>query len=203
MRIWPFPGERLQAGRCVHDVSDDRVVHPVDRTHVSRNDVAGVDADADLNSSRDRRPRASWFYLVHVALHLDGGDDRPFGVVVMRYRRPEHRHHAIAYVLVERSFVLEHHVCETRKVGVEQVDHLLGPHPFRHRGEPSDVREERRHLSALPAEPYLLRIREDPVHELMGNVAGEGVPKVRELRVLDAITIWLQIILIDSKIFSL
>ena len=160
-------GELLHPRRQMRRLADRRVVHVevvADRAH---HDVAGVEADPDLDI--DPVPLADVLGVVgHRVLHPQRGIAGPRRVVFVSQRRPEERHDAVAHDLIDGALVAVHglhHQLEDR------VDDL--PRFFRipvrqqlHRA--LQVREEHRHLLALTFQRALRG--EDLLREMPGGV---------------------------------
>ena len=163
----PGVGHLLHAGGEVRGLADRGVVHAqvaADRAH---HDLAGVEADADLD--RDALGAA---HLLGVApdrlLHAERGVAGAHGVILVGERRAEERHDAVAHDLVDRALVAVdrlHHVLED---GVEELARLLRIAVGQELHRALEVGEEDRHLLALALEGALRG--EDPLGEVPGRV---------------------------------
>ena len=88
-------------------------------------------------------------HLGHGGLHAEPGAHGALGVVLVRHRRAEDRHHVVADVLVDRAAVALHLVAEAQQRAVHERLHRLGSMPLGERGVAGQVGEQHRHLAAL------------------------------------------------------
>ena len=79
------------------------------------------------------------------------GAHRPLGVVAVGQRRAEHRHDAVADVLVDPAAVLLDQAVDALEEAAEQRVHLLGVELAAQRRVAGEVREEHRHLRRSPS----------------------------------------------------
>jgi hypothetical protein len=88
-------------------------------------------------------------HLGHGALHPEPRAHRTLGVVLVRHRRAEDRHHVVADVLVDGAAVALHLLAEAHEGAVHERLHRLRVHPLGERGVAREVREQHRDLAAL------------------------------------------------------
>ncbi len=80
---------------------------------------------------------------------LQGGADRPLGVVLVRDGRPPDGHHRIADELLDGAPVPLDQVGGGREVSAEQLADMLRVAVLRERGEANEIREEHRDQASL------------------------------------------------------
>ena len=137
---------RLEPRSGVDDVARDHALALL-RPRAERDErLARVDADTELELG----------LLVEDPV-ADGERraDGALGVVLVRDRGAEDRHHGVADELLDRAAEALELVAEPSVVRAEQRAHLLGIHLLGARGEADEVGEEHRHDLAL-LEPRLL-----------------------------------------------
>ena len=103
----PWRGELFHAGREIRGVPDGRILHVQVVSDCPDDDFAGIQADAQFD-----------FYAVGTAhltavganrgLHRQCGITRAHGMVLVRQRRTEYRHDAVAHHMVHRAFIAVH-----------------------------------------------------------------------------------------------
>ena len=136
---------RLQAGGGVHDVARG---HPLAPGRVGAEDderLARVHAHAHVEVERG-------VGLVHLGDRRPDGErrpHRPLGVVLVRDRCPEHRHHRVADELLHRAAEVLQPAPQDGVVGSERAAHVLDVHPLAAAGEADEVGEEHRDDLAL------------------------------------------------------
>ena len=142
-------GHLLHPRGQMRGLADRRVAHAqvaADRAH---DDLAGVEADADLD--RDALGPAHLFGVaLDGILHAERRVAGAHRVILMGERRPEERHDAVAHDLVDRALVLVnglHHVLED---GVEDLARLFGIAIRQELHRALEVGEEDGDLLALP-----------------------------------------------------
>ena len=112
-----------------------------DRLH---DDLTGMDADADLQA-RVRKPRDR-------VLHRQGREAAADGMVLMRPRRAEQRHHAIALDLVDDTVVAMDGVLHEIEHGLEKAHPQFGiAQAIDQTGRIADVGEKDGEAFAFPA----------------------------------------------------
>jgi hypothetical protein len=87
------------------------------------------------------------------------GADGALGVVLMRRRRPEQRHHRVADELLDRAAVALELLAQPRVVGGKHRAHVLRVEPLSAAGEADQVDEEDGHDLALLSRPALKQQR--------------------------------------------
>ena len=100
-------GEPQEPGRQVHRVPHRRVIHPQILADGADHDEARVDAHAhsELDAVHPSHVVGQRFEL---PLDRERSAERAMGMVFVRDRRAEQRHHAVAEELVDRAFVAVH-----------------------------------------------------------------------------------------------
>ena len=147
----PRLGQRLHQLRQADRMSLRRVVHAQIIADPTDHHFAGVEADA--HTERDAVPHT---HLVGIFAHgvaqREGGVARPLGVILVRNRRAEQGHDAVARVLVHRTLEAMNPAGEDLEEAIEDLVprfwiELLGQlHRSFHVGE------KHRHLFALALE---------------------------------------------------
>ena len=118
-------GQVLHACGEVGRLPDRRVVHVEVAADGAHDDLAGVQADADLDRDALAPPEVLGV-LLDGLLHPERGIAGPDGVVLVGERRAEERHDPVAHDLVHGALVAVdglHHALED---GVEEFSRLLG-----------------------------------------------------------------------------
>jgi len=161
-------GELLHAGRQVRGLAHGGVVHAeiaADRAH---HDVAGVEADADLDFHALGAAK-----LIRVApdgvLHPERGIARAHGVIFMGERGAEERHDAVAHHLIHGALVAVDGVHHPLEHGVENLARLLGITVGEQLHGALEVGEEDGDLLALALEGGLRS--QDLLGEVPGGIA--------------------------------
>ena len=131
----------LQPGRRVDDVA---------RGHALALGRPGAERDERL-AGRDRDPNLEVTLLADPVADRERGADRALGVVLVRGRRAEERHHRVADELLDRAAAALELGTQTRVVGLEDRAHVLRVHLLGPRREPDEVGEEDGHDLALLA----------------------------------------------------
>jgi hypothetical protein len=164
-----YPGGRelLHARRQVRGLSDRRVVHAQVAADRADHDVARVDADADLDL--DAMAAA---HLLGVAadrvLHAERGVAGAHRMVLVRQRRSEQRHDAVAHHLIDGPVVAMHRLHHARQHRVEDVPRLFGVAVGEQLHRAFDVGEQHRHVLAFALERSLRR--QDAVSKMLRRV---------------------------------
>src|SRR5450759_821967 len=152
-----FLVQRFQPGPQVYVVADYRVTHDGGRPDVTRDHVAGVDADANIKLRHPlAEPDAVQFaeFLHHVDRRLD----RMIRVTRIVQRGAEERHHHVPDELIDRALVAEHDFDHPGEVLVQLPDELLGIAALGDGREPPDVRKQHRHVAPLPPKLRLVGV---------------------------------------------
>ena len=132
----------LQAGRGVHDVARGHAL-ALGGARIERDeDFAGRDPDPELEAVLDGE-----------LADREGCADRPFGIVLVRDRSAEERHHRVADELLDRAAVVLELRADPGVVGAQDRLDVLRVERLRLRGEPDEVAEEHAHDLALAAPP--------------------------------------------------
>ena len=174
-------GRRLQSRRDVHRVADDGVVHAPLGADVAGDDLAGRDADAEVQPHpRQRRDLEAH----HLVLHGERRPDGPLGIVGVDHRRTEAGDHAVAEEVGDGAPVELDRVAHDRQVAVEQVQRRLGWVLGGERGVAAHVGEQRRDLPPIAAQRDRGRITEHLGGDVLADVAAEqvGQPVLERLR---------------------
>ena len=154
----PRFGQRLHALRQADRVPLRRVVHAQIVADPADHDLARVEADA--HPERDAVPHA---HLVGIFAHGVAQVQRRVAgalrVVLVRDRRAEERHDAVAGVLVHRALEAMDAVGEDREEAVEDLVPLFGIELLGQIHRALHVGEEHGHLLALAFEGGLRRCR--------------------------------------------
>ena len=140
-------GCTFQARGEVHGVAHHGVVFAHGRAHVARDDVARVDTDAHVHFVDGCGPLVALVFpllaqfsqfLLHIHCRFAGA----LGVVFERHGRPEEGDDGVAFVLVERSLVVDERVGHCGQVFVQQVHESARVADFfGERGETADIGE--------------------------------------------------------------
>ncbi len=106
----------FQARRQMCRLAHSRVVHAQVAADGAHHDLAGIEADANLDVDAARAAKLGGV-VTYRFLHAEGGITGANGVVLVGEGRPEERHDAVAHHLVDRAFVAVdrfHHQLEHR-----------------------------------------------------------------------------------------
>ena len=136
----PRPGEREESRREVRGVADGRVVHAEVRADGADHDEARVDAHPHAELDAVRSPH---FIGQRAELPLDRerSAQGAMGVVLVRDRRAEQRHHAVAQELVDRSLVAVHFGQDDFEGPIHDAVDVLGVEALGHGREARHVGE--------------------------------------------------------------
>ncbi len=126
----------LQPRGDVHGVPADGVVPRLRAAPHAAHHLTGVDADADLESRAQR---------LHCFADAKRSTECPLGVVVVRLRCPEDRHHRVADVLLDAPAVSLDLAGYGGEVGALDLAHRLGIARLRPTGKAHQVGEEGGH----------------------------------------------------------
>ena len=130
---------------------DRRVVHPEIAAHGADDDLARVQAHADVDA-RSLGPPERLRMAGHGFLHLERRVAGAHGVILVRERRPEQGHDPVAHHLVDRALVSVdrlHHPLEHR---IEQPSRLFRIPIGQELHRALQVREEHRDVFSLALE---------------------------------------------------
>jgi hypothetical protein len=150
----PRLGERLHALRQTDDVALGGEVHAqivADHSYSADHHLARVEPDAH----RERHPVLGAHLVGVLARRVSERQRRvagPLGVVLVRDRRPEERHDAVAGELVDEALEALDAVGEDREEALHDLRPRLGIHLLGELHRALDVGEEHRHLLALAFE---------------------------------------------------
>ena len=161
-------GGLLESRRRVDGVAGH---HALAGAQVAGDHLARVHAGAVLEA---HAPRALELVveLLERELHAPRGANRPERVVLMRARKPEHRHDRVADELLDRAPVLHEHTPHLLEVPVDDLVERLGVEPLAEHRRPLQVGEDDRHglphlgggdrgrerSAAEPAQPESVRV---------------------------------------------
>ncbi len=133
---------RLLKSRCdVHGVARYQEIGGL--VLARRDDLAGVDADADRNALSERRVAA------HAVTNLERRRESALGIVAVGLPEAEHGHDRIADEFLDRTAVLSHDVLRRRVEPTHECANVLGIHVFAECGRSHDVGEEDGHDAAF------------------------------------------------------
>ena len=178
-------GRLLHAGGEVRALAHRRVVHVQVAGDGAHDDLAGVQADADLDGGPVGSPHGVGVAL-HRLLHAQRRVAGARRVVLEGERRAEEGHDAVAHHLVHRALVAVNGVHHQLEHGIEELAGLLGVAVGQQLHRALHVGEENGHLLALALEGLLRG--QDPLDEVAGRVAlGRGEPRRRRWRGLAAL----------------
>jgi hypothetical protein len=135
---------RLEPRRHVHGVAD----HGVVAAHGAGQHLAGVHPDAKSEAHAVRLVEAG-VDVRHRVLHAERGADGTLGVVLVRDRRAENRHHVVADVLVDGAAEALDLVAQAAQAALHEALDRLGIHLLRHRRVTRQVGEDDGYLAAL------------------------------------------------------
>src|SRR5262249_14207687 len=134
----------LKTSGDVDRVADHRVV----AADGAGQHLAGVHADAQGEAHAVRLVEGG-VDVRHRILHSKRGAHRALGVVLVRHRRAEDRHHVVADVLVDGAAVALHLVAEATQAALYEALDRLGVHLLRHGRVARQVGEYDGHAPAL------------------------------------------------------
>ena len=130
----------LQACGRVDDVARGHALAGVGPRVESNERLAGRDPDPQLELLLERE-----------LADRERGANRTLGVVLVRGRRAEERHHRVADELLDGAAVALELGADALVVGTQERFDVLGIHRLRPRGEADEVAEDDRHDLALAA----------------------------------------------------
>ena len=104
------------------------------------------EARADADAHRERNTGVG-VERGQLALQRQSCPYGSFRVVLVGALRTPHRHHRITDVLVDPPAMFRHDQVEAGPDVVHHPCHELRVHPLRHRGEPTHIGEQHRHLA--------------------------------------------------------
>src|SRR5207249_4556789 len=133
---------RLDPAGDVHRVADGGQLYPPRVAQVGHDDLAEVDADADLEGRGEQAAQVvveAGQLRDHVQRGPDGPGARPRRVGPVQ---AEQGHQAVADVLVDVAAVPQHRLAHALEVAVEDVDDVVGQVRLHEGRERADVAEE-------------------------------------------------------------
>ena len=144
----PRRRELLHSRREMGRLSHRRVVHSQVAANGADHDIAGVDADPDLNLD----PMAAAHFLsvaVDQVLHSERGVAGANRMVLVRQRRSEQRHDAVAHDLIDRALIAMNRLHHVRKDWIDDLSRFLGITVGQQFHRTFDVGEQHRYVLAL------------------------------------------------------
>jgi hypothetical protein len=157
----------LHARRQVRRLPDRGVVHVEVAADRADDDLAGVEADADVHRHAERAMHALRV-LADALLHAKRGVARSDRVLFVRDRRAEQRHDAVAHHLVDRALVVVHGFDHPLEHTVEQSARVLGVAVGEQLHRSLEVGEEHGDVLALALERVLRRA--DPLGQVRRGI---------------------------------
>ncbi len=131
----------LHAGRGIHDVAGDERLAELGPRLQRDHRFPGVHADPHLQ----RRLRVLLVQLRDLFEDPEPGAHGPLGVVLVRDRRTEHRHHRVADELLDRAAMAFEHGAHAVVIRTKPRPHVLRVGLLGRRGEADQVAEEHGH----------------------------------------------------------
>jgi hypothetical protein len=110
----------------------------------TRHHLAARQTDVDRHDPPDLGRK-----IRHRIADRQGGARGPLRVVAVRHRRAEHRHDAVAHMLVDRAAKALDDAVDPGEETLEQAVHFLGVHLSAEPGVADEVGEQDRHLPTL------------------------------------------------------
>jgi len=132
----------------VGGLPDRRVVHVEVRADRADDHLTRVETHTDLDGN-PVTPEHTLGVALHRLLHAEGGVAGAHRVILVRERRTEERHYAVAHHLVHGALVAMDRLHHPFEHGVEDLARLLGIAVGEQFHRALEVREEDRHLLAL------------------------------------------------------
>jgi hypothetical protein len=180
-------GHLLDAGREADRVAERRVLHAEIVADAAEDDLARVEAHADAEREPARRERAR--VVAERGHQVERGVAAAAGMVLVRDRRAEERHDAVAGELVDRALEAVDAGGQDLEEAVEDAMPLLGIDAFGQLHRVHDVGEEHRHelplaLEHAPVAPDLVREvrRRDWRRRRDGAPRARGAPQPSQKR---------------------
>jgi hypothetical protein len=138
-------GQGLQPRRQIGRLADDGLFlrRPLP-DEISDHDDASRDADANPQTLRSRG-----FELRDDSGDVQTGSDCPLSVLLMGTRKAEISKHPIAHELGDEAVIARHRARTGFLVGPDDLVHVLGIKPRRHRGRADEIAEHDRKLATL------------------------------------------------------
>jgi hypothetical protein len=159
----------LHASREVRRLSDRGVVHLQVAPDGAHHHLAGIEPHANVHGHTERAVHLLRV-LTHALLHSQGGVARAHGVLLVRDRRAEERHDAVAHHLVDGALVVVYGLDHALQHRVEQAPRVLGIAIGQELHRALEVREQDRHVLAFALQRVLGRA--DPLGEMRRRVRG-------------------------------
>jgi hypothetical protein len=147
----PRRGRPLQPRGDVDRVAEGRVLHPAATADLPDDHQAGMDPDADAEPGDVPSALDLAGVLVDLVPNADRGADGTLRVVLVRGRRAEQREHPVTGEILDRAAERLDRGDDPRDGLADDQLQLLGIEPFGERRGSDQVREHRRHHTALVA----------------------------------------------------
>jgi hypothetical protein len=136
-----WTGDLLQSRRQIGRVAHRGVIHPQIVADPAHDHGPGVQTDAHLQSEATLLLQLAR-QLRDGILDAESGVHGALGAILVRDRRAEQRHDAVAAVLVDGALEAMHLGRDGLKAAIDDPVHFFGIHPLRERGEAGDVGEQ-------------------------------------------------------------
>ena len=139
---------REQARRGVDGIAGHRIGGTGRDAEASCHHRASVDADVQRDRAADPNGPAP-ADLVAAVEHVERGFQGARGVVLVRDRCAEHRHHGVADELLDEAVEARDRLSEALEQRVLERAHVLGVEPFGDRRKAREIGEHDRHLATI------------------------------------------------------
>jgi hypothetical protein len=157
----------LHARREIHGLAECGVVHAQVVADGTDHHVAGIQADTDLDHYA-LRPVDMLGMLLDFRLHAKRRVAGAHGVILVRDRRAEDRHEAVAHGVTDGPLVVVDGIHHELEDWIEDGLRLLGIAVSDELGRALQVRKEHRHMLALAFDGVARR--QDLLDEMLGRV---------------------------------
>src|SRR5262249_7858411 len=169
-------GQRLQALGDVYHIAYDRIFHTLLRANVTDDSFATVDA----NTNMERRLTTTLARRVETGgstLHIQGRLHGPLWMIRLHKGCPKEGENTITEEFVESALVLEEDMDHHVKIGVQDIDDLLGGMLLRKGREVANIGEQHGHVAARTAQGAQVCIRENLLHDVLTQETTKSVPE--------------------------
>src|SRR5262249_15085602 len=172
----PTTCQRLQALGDVHHIADDGIFHTLLGANVTDDSFATIDANTDMEC----RLTTTLSHSIEVGgstLHIQGRLHGSLWVIRLHEGCPKESEDTITEEFVECALVLEEDVDHYVKIGVQDLDDLLGRMLLRKGREVANVGEQHGHVAARTAQRAQVRIRKNLLHHVLTQETAQSVPQ--------------------------
>src|SRR5499427_4426088 len=166
----------LQALGDVHHITYDCIFHTLLGANIAHDGFATVNANANvqcgLTTMLARRVETGGSTL-HIQGHLYG----PLWMIWLDQGCPKESEDTITEEFIEGALVLEEDLDHHVKIGVQDIDDLLGGMLLSKGREVANIGEQHAHVAARAAQRAQVRIRKHLLHHVLTQEAAKSIPE--------------------------